>query len=72
MVLASSFEELRLPDGRKAMVRNGYLPERSIQTGRCSYTRFDHNSQYIQHLIKEAHIEGFDYESYLDENVFLG
>lgn len=28
--------------------------------------------QYIQHLIKEAHIEGFDYESYLDENVFLG
>ncbi|WP_269902104.1 peptidylprolyl isomerase [Paenalcaligenes faecalis] len=27
--------------------------------------------QYIQHLIKEAHIEGFDYESYLDENVFL-
>lgn len=31
--LLQAHEELRLPDGRKAVVRNGYLPERSIQTG---------------------------------------
>lgn len=28
--------------------------------------------QYAQHLMQEAKIEGFDYEQYLDENVFLG
>ena len=28
-----SYEELRLEDGRKQVVRNGYLPEREIQTG---------------------------------------
>ena len=27
------YEAQRLPDGRKAVVRNGYLPERTIQTG---------------------------------------
>ncbi len=31
--LLQAHEELRLPNGRKAVVRNGYLPERSIQTG---------------------------------------
>ena len=31
--LLQAHEELRLPDSRKAVVRNGYLPERSIQTG---------------------------------------
>ena len=32
-LLLQAHEEQRLPDGRKAVVRNGYLPERSIQTG---------------------------------------
>ncbi len=27
------YEQERLPDGRKAVVRNGYLPKRAIQTG---------------------------------------
>jgi len=31
--LLQAHEELRLTDGRKAVVRSGYLPERSIQTG---------------------------------------
>ena len=31
--LLQAHEELRLPNGRKAVVRNGYLPVRSIQTG---------------------------------------
>lgn len=29
----AEFEQKRLPDGRQAVVRNGYLPERDIQTG---------------------------------------
>ena len=32
-LLLQAHEEQRLPDGRQAVVRNGYLPERSIQTG---------------------------------------
>lgn len=28
-----SYKELRLPDGRQRVTRNGYLPERTIQTG---------------------------------------
>lgn len=31
--LLSEYEDLKLIDGRKAVVRNGYLPERTIQTG---------------------------------------
>lgn len=31
--LLETHDDKRLPDGRKAVVRNGYLPERSIQTG---------------------------------------
>ena len=31
--LLSAHAERRLPDGRAAVVRNGYLPEREIQTG---------------------------------------
>ena len=30
--MLAEHEEHRLPDGRAAIVRNGYLPERSIQT----------------------------------------
>ena len=33
LLLLQAHEEQRLPDGRQAVVRNGYLPERSIQTG---------------------------------------
>ena len=29
----SAFEEQKLPDGRRRMVRNGHLPERQILTG---------------------------------------
>jgi transposase-like protein len=32
-VLLEQHAEHRLPDGRKAVVRNGYLPERTVQTG---------------------------------------
>src|SRR5690625_388661 len=32
-VLLEEYSSRRLPDGRKALVRNGYLPERSVQTG---------------------------------------
>jgi transposase-like protein len=32
-VLLERHAEHRLPDGRKAVVRNGYLPERTVQTG---------------------------------------
>src|SRR5690625_7372596 len=32
-VLLEVYSSRRLPDGRKALVRNGYLPERSVQTG---------------------------------------
>lgn len=32
-VMLSEYEELKLIDGRQAIVRNGYLPERTIQTG---------------------------------------
>src|SRR5690625_5897666 len=32
-VLLEEHSSRRLPDGRKALVRNGYLPERSVQTG---------------------------------------
>lgn len=32
-VLLEEHSNRRLPDGRKALVRNGYLPERSVQTG---------------------------------------
>jgi len=31
--MLSAYEDLKLIDGRKAVVRNGYLPERIIQTG---------------------------------------
>ena len=31
--LLSQYEGLRLPNGQKAVVRNGYLPERTLQTG---------------------------------------
>ena len=31
--LLSEYKELKLMDGRQAVVRNGYLPERTIQTG---------------------------------------
>ena len=31
--LLQTYEDKLLPDGRKAVVRNGHLPERSIQTG---------------------------------------
>src|SRR5699024_8726179 len=33
VVLLEEYSSRRLPDGRKALVRNGYLPERSVQTG---------------------------------------
>lgn len=33
MSLLSEHEHLKLLDGRQALVRNGYLPERTIQTG---------------------------------------
>ena len=32
-MLLEQHAEHRLPDGRKAVVRNGYLPERTVQTG---------------------------------------
>lgn len=32
-VFLGSYKDERLPDGRQRMVRNGYLPEREIQTG---------------------------------------
>ena len=32
-LLLEQHTEHRLPDGRKAVVRNGYLPERTVQTG---------------------------------------
>ena len=32
-VLLDQHTEHRLPDGRQAVVRNGYLPERTVQTG---------------------------------------
>lgn len=32
-VMLAKHEDNRLPDGRQAVVRNGYLPERTIQTG---------------------------------------
>lgn len=32
-VLLEEHSNLHLPDGRKALVRNGYLPERTVQTG---------------------------------------
>lgn len=35
-VLLEQHAEHRLPDGRKAVVRNGYLPERTVQTGICN------------------------------------
>lgn len=31
--MLTEYKELKLPDGRQAIVRNGYLPERTIQTG---------------------------------------
>ncbi len=31
--LLESYKEWRMPDGRAGVVRNGYQPERSIQTG---------------------------------------
>jgi putative transposase len=31
--MLSNYEDLKLIDGRQAVVRNGYLPERTIQTG---------------------------------------
>lgn len=32
-VLLDQYADHRLPDGRKTVVRNGYLPERTVQTG---------------------------------------
>ena len=32
-VMLAQFAECRLDDGRQAVVRNGFLPERTIQTG---------------------------------------
>ena len=32
-IMLEQHRELRLPDGRQAVVRNGYLPQRTIQTG---------------------------------------
>jgi transposase-like protein len=32
-VMLSEYADLKLMDGRQAVVRNGYLPERTIQTG---------------------------------------
>ncbi|MGL5334796.1 MAG: transposase, partial [Enterovibrio sp.] len=32
-VLLEQHAQYKLPDGRQAIVRNGYLPKRSIQTG---------------------------------------
>jgi transposase-like protein len=32
-VMLDEHKDLRLPDGRQAVVRNGYLPERTVQTG---------------------------------------
>jgi transposase-like protein len=32
-VMLSAYEHLKLSDGRQTIVRNGYLPERTIQTG---------------------------------------
>jgi len=31
--LLSQYQDTKLPDGRQTLVRNGYLPERTIQTG---------------------------------------
>ena len=31
--MLAGYEDLKLLDGRQAVVRNGYLPERTIQTG---------------------------------------
>jgi len=31
--MLSRYADLKLMDGRRAVVRNGYLPERTIQTG---------------------------------------
>jgi len=31
--MLSEYADLKLADGRQAVVRNGYLPERTIQTG---------------------------------------
>lgn len=31
--MLSQYESHKLPDGRQAVVRNGYLPERTLQTG---------------------------------------
>ena len=31
--MLSDYKDLKLTDGRQAVVRNGYLPERTIQTG---------------------------------------
>lgn len=31
--MLSDYEDLKLVDGRQAVVRNGYLPERTLQTG---------------------------------------
>jgi len=32
-IMLSAYADLKLTDGRQAVVRNGYLPERTIQTG---------------------------------------
>lgn len=32
-IMLEQHQELRLPDGRQAVLRNGYQPERTIQTG---------------------------------------
>ena len=31
--MLQQYQDLKLPDGKRAVVRNGYLPERTIQTG---------------------------------------
>ena len=32
-VLLDQYKDVRLLDGRQAVVRNGYLPDRTVQTG---------------------------------------
>lgn len=32
-IMLSNYANIKMPDGRQAIVRNGYLPERTVQTG---------------------------------------
>ena len=42
-LLLEEHAEDRLPDGRLAVVRNGYLPERTIQTGIGDVAQLPHS-----------------------------